>query len=573
DLTVDFKQQQLHGFAEHQLQRKDPNANQFILDTRALIIEKVMQADNQGHWRKAQFKLSEVDPIKGQALTIELASATDKVRVYYHTTAESSGLQWLNAEQTSEKKQPFLFSQSQAIHARSWIPLQDTPAVRVTYQARIRTPQQLLAVMSADNSKNTERDGDYQFVMPQPIPAYLIAIAVGDLHFQSMSAQTGIYAEKTWLAKAAAEFSDTQKMIDVASKLYGEYPWGRYDLLILPASFPFGGMENPRLSFITPTVITGDKSLVSLIAHELAHSWSGNLVTNSNWDDLWLNEGFTSFFENRLMAEVYGPARAAMEYSLGVKELQRDMATLEPEDTALKLQLDGRNPDDAFSQVAYVKGQLFLQFLENKFGQANFDKFISAYFKKFAFQSMDTETFLQFLQQELMAKYPGIVSKQVVDQWVFGPGLPADYPQQPSDAFVKVSTQLQSWLKQDIALAALPTSEWSVHEWLHFINQLPRDLAPAQLAELDKAFSLSQSSNAEIFVAWSRLTIPLNYLPVMPHVEHFLLTVGRTKFVVPLYRLLLANPAQKSLAKQIYQQARAGYHPLTQSQIDKAFAE
>ncbi|MBU2279765.1 MAG: aminopeptidase, partial [Gammaproteobacteria bacterium] len=459
DLTVDFKQQQLHGFAEHQLQRKDPNANQFILDTRALIIEKVMQADNQGYWRKAQFKLSEVDPIKGQALTIELASATDKVRVYYHTTAESSGLQWLNAEQTSEKKQPFLFSQSQAIHARSWIPLQDTPAVRVTYQARIRTPQQLLAVMSADNSKNTERDGDYQFVMPQPIPAYLIAIAVGDLHFQSMSEQTGIYAEKTWLAKAAAEFSDTQKMIDVASKLYGEYPWGRYDLLILPASFPFGGMENPRLSFITPTVITGDKSLVSLIAHELAHSWSGNLVTNSNWDDLWLNEGFTSFFENRLMAEVYGPARAAMEYSLGVKELQRDMATLEPEDTALKLQLDGRNPDDAFSQVAYVKGQLFLQFLENKFGQANFDKFISAYFKKFAFQSMDTETFLQFLQQELMAKYPGIVSKQVVEQWVFGPGLPADYPQQPSDAFAKVSTQLQSWLKHDIALAALPTSE------------------------------------------------------------------------------------------------------------------
>jgi len=572
DLTVDFEKQQLQGFAEHELTRKNPNVNQLILDSRALVIEKVLQADRKGQWLSAAFKLGAVDPVKGQALTITLSPASIKVRVYYRTTAESSGLQWLNAAQTSEKQQPFLFSQSQAIHARSWIPLQDTPALRVSYQARIRTPKQLLAVMSADNSKNTERDGDYQFVMPQPIPAYLIAIAVGDLHFQPMSGQTGIYAEKTWLAKAVAEFSDTQKMMDVASKLYGEYPWGRYDLLILPASFPFGGMENPRLSFITPTVITGDKSLVSLIAHELAHSWSGNLVTNSNWNDLWLNEGFTNFFENRLMAEVYGPARAAMEYSLSVKDLQRDIAELEPADTALQLQLTGRDPDDAFSQVAYVKGQLLLQLLENKFGRDKFDAFISAYFQKFAFQSMDTQTFLQFLQQQLLDKYPGVISKTEVEQWVFGPGLPVGFPMQHSDAFAQVSTQLQAWLQQEITLAALPTKTWTVHEWLHFINQLPRDLAPARLAELDAAFAFSQSSNAEIFVAWSRLTIPLNYLPVMPQVQQFLLNVGRTKFVVPLYRLLLENPAQQGFAKEIYQQAKAGYHPLTQAQIDKAFA-
>ena len=572
DLTVDFDKQQLHGFAEHELTRQDPKAGQLILDSRALLIEKVLQAGSHGQWSNAAFKLGAADDIKGQPLIIKLAPASNKVRVYYRTTAESSGLQWLTAAQTSEKQQPFLFSQSQAIHARSWIPLQDTPALRVSYQARIRTPKQLLAVMSADNSKNTERDGDYHFVMPQPIPAYLIAIAVGDLHFQSMSAFTGIYAEKTWLAKAAAEFSDTQKMMDVASKLYGQYPWGRYDLLILPASFPFGGMENPRLSFITPTVITGDKSLVSLIAHELAHSWSGNLVTNSNWNDLWLNEGFTNFFENRLMAEVYGPARAAMEYSLSVKDLQRDIAELEPADTALQLQLAGRDPDDAFSQVAYVKGQLLLQLLENKFGRAKFDVFISAYFQKFAFQSMDTQTFLQFLKQRLLDQYPGIVSMQEVEQWVFGPGLPAGFPMQHSDAFAQVSALQQSWLKQQLTLADLPVKSWTVHEWLHFINQLPRDLSAAKLAELDAAFALSQSSNAEIFVAWSRLTIPLNYLPVMPHVKQFLLQVGRTKFVVPLYRLLLENPAQQGFAKEIYQDAKAGYHPLTVAQIAKAFA-
>jgi len=572
DLTVDFENQQLHGYAEHQIKRPDPKANQFVLDSRALRIEKVMQAGTDGQWSPAVFQLGAIDGIKGQPLTITLAPATEQVRVYYRTTAQSSGLQWLTAAQTSEKQQPFLFSQSQAIHARSWIPLQDTPALRVTYQARIRTPKHLLAVMSADNSKNTSRSGDYQFEMPQPIPAYLIAIAVGDLHFQSMSAQTGVYAEKTWLAKAVAEFSDTQKMMDIASQLYGQYPWGRYDLLILPASFPFGGMENPRLSFITPTVITGDKSLVSLIAHELAHSWSGNLVTNSNWNDLWLNEGFTNFFENRLMSELYGPARAAMEYSLGVKDLQRDIAGLEPADTALQLQLAGRDPDDAFSQVAYVKGQLFLQFLENKFGRAKFDSFISVYFQTFAFKSMDTQTFLDFLQQQLLNKYPGIVSRQEVEQWVFGAGLPDDFPMQHSDAFVQVEQWSDSWLKQQVSLAELPVKAWTVHEWLHFVNQLPRDLSLIRLAELDKAFALSQSSNAEVFVAWSRLTIPLNYQPVLPQVKQFLLQVGRTKFVVPLYRLLSENPAQHEFAKAIYQQAKAGYHPLTQAQIDKVFA-
>ena len=572
DLQIDFSRQQLSGVVEHDLVRAKPQANELILDSRALVIEQVTQQSNRGDWVPAPFTLGPEDAIKGQPLHISLLPDSHKVRVRYHTTAQGSGLQWLNAAQTSEKQQPFLFSQSQAIHARSWIPLQDTPAVRVTYQARVRTPKNLLAVMSADNSQNTERDGDYDFAMPQAIPAYLIALAVGDLHFKAMSADTGVYAEKIWLDKAAAEFADTQKMMDVASTLYGKYPWGRYDLLILPASFPFGGMENPRLSFITPTVITGDKSLVSLIAHELAHSWSGNLVTNSNWEDLWLNEGFTNFFENRLMAEVYGKDRAAMEYSLSVEDLKRDIAALQPADSALKLTLQGRDPDDAFSQVAYVKGQLLLQMLENKFGRSRFDAFIAGYFTKFAFSSMDTATFLSYLQQQLLDKYPGVVSRTDVDRWVFGSGLAEDYPRQPSDAFAKVSALQQQWLTGKLPLSALPTQQWSVHQWLHFINQLPRDLSAEQMKQLDQAFLFSQSPNAEIFVAWAKLAIPLDYAALLPQLEQFLQRVGRTKFVVPLYRLLLENPAQQALARRIYQQARSGYHPLTQAQIDKAMA-
>lgn len=567
DVEVDFEKSELRGFVEHQLKRHDAKASTLVLDSRALVIEKVQQSA-KGVWSDAAFSLGKSAGILGQSLSIELAPQSEKVRIYYHTTADSSGLQWLSAAQTSEKQQPFLFSQSQAIHARSWIPVQDTPAVRVSYQARVRTPKQLLAVMSADNSQNTERDGDYHFDMPQPIPAYLIAIAVGDLHFKAMSAHTGVYAEKTWLDKAANEFADTQHMMDVASRLYGQYPWGRYDLLILPASFPFGGMENPRLSFITPTVITGDKSLVSLIAHELAHSWSGNLITNSNWEDLWLNEGFTNFFENRIMAEVYGKARADMEYSLSVAELKRSLADLTKADQALKLQLQGRDPDEAFSPVAYVKGQLFLSYLEQQFGRENFDAFVSLYFKTFAFQSMDTQSFLTFLQKNLLDKNPGKVTEKDIQQWVFHDGLPDNYPKRTSDAFAIVEQQLGLFLA---GKAKWETGDWAVHQWLHLLDKLPRDSTAQQLLSLDQQFALSQSQNAEIFVAWAKLAIPLQYEALKQPLAQFLTKVGRSKFVVPLYRAMAASPFWSEFGAKVYRQARPGYHPLTQAQVDKIY--
>ena len=569
DLTVDFTRKQITGTAEHHLNWHNPNARRFIVDTRALVIEKVQAWTSANTWVDVPYILGIADPIKGQPLTIQLVEQVAKVRIHYHSTEAITGLQWLGIAQTTEKKQPFLFSQSQAIHARSWIPLQDSPAIRITYQARVKTPPELLAVMSADNSKNQVRDGDYEFAMPQKVPAYLIAIAVGDLHFKPMSAQTGIYAEKAWLDKAVYEFADTQKMMDVASKLYGDYHWGRYDLLILPSSFPFGGMENPRLSFITPTVITGDRSLVSLIAHELAHSWSGNLITNSNWNELWINEGFTNFVENRLMREVYGAARSDMEANLSYHELLQDMADLAPEDTALKVNLAGRDPDDAFSQVPYVKGQLFLTWLESKFGAKRFDQFMAAYFKQHQFQSMDTEKFLQFLQAELLNKYPNTVTLAEVQRWIFLPGLPKDVVVSTSDAFTKVEQQLELWLSQETPLRQLNTKQWSVHEWLHFINKLPRDLSLEQLTALDEVYRFSASKNAEIFVAWARLTIPLNYPPIFTPLRNFLTTVGRSKFVVPLYRELKANPEKTGLATTIYREAKQGYHPLTQSQVEK----
>lgn len=558
DLTVDFSKKVLVGTAQLDFQRMDESATQLILDTRDLTIDSVTAMGKTVH-----FDLAKADSFLGAPLTIDIPGDADSVVISYQTSPSASGVQWLTPEQTAGKKHPFLFTQAQAIHARSFIPLQDSPQVRMTYQAIIRTPKELLAVMSASNEPNTPRDGVYHFSMPQPIPAYLIALAVGDLHFKAMGERTGVYSEKGILDAAAAEFSDTESMLIATEKTFGPYSWDRYDLLILPPSFPFGGMENPRLSFITPTVIAGDKSLVSLIAHELAHSWSGNTVTNATWRDLWLNEGFTTYLTYRIMQMVYGDERFDMEAVLGRQDLQADIDRLPAKDQILAIDLRGRDPDDVFSNIPYEKGALFLRELEHKVGRDNFDRFLLGYFEKFAFKSITTDQFVSYLEQTLLSEYSDKLSKQRIEQWIFQPGIPDDAPVPQSDAFSVVDQARNDWLAGNIQANEIDSEKWVVHQWLYFLNNMPEKLTPEQLADLDKAFALTSSKNNEIAHSWLLISVNNWYQPAFTRLHDYLTSIGRNKLVKPLYKALSQTPEGKVLAQKAFAQAKAGYHPLT----------
>ena len=571
DLTVHFDSKTLSGTATLGFTPIDENAQTLTLDTRKLDIAKAEISEDGRHWSATGFSLGHEDPILGSPLMLQISPSARYARVTYTTSPAASGLQWLTPLQTAGKKFPFVYSQSQAIHARSWIPLQDTPGVRVTYNARIRTPVEAMAVMSALNSRGTLNDGDFTFQLGNPIPPYLIALAVGDIEFKSTGRRSGVYAEPSVLDAAAAEFEDTDKMIDATEELFGPYRWDRYDILVLPPSFPFGGMENPRLTFATPTVIAGDKSLVSLVAHELAHSWSGNLVTNATWSDFWLNEGYTVYIERRIIERVYGRDRAEMEAALGRQELEDELATLPPRDQILHIDLKGRDPDDGATSVPYEKGYLFLLSLEKLFGREIFDNYLRAYFDRYSFQSITTDSALAFMKSTLFEQNPAVVKNLPLDEWINKPGIPASAPRVHSKLFDKVDQVAKTWISASGSPPAdtnAQVAKWSTQEWLRFLRRLPPTLGAAGMERIDAAHHLTKSGNDEILAQWLLMAVKFRYAAADAKLTEFLETVGRRKYIKPIYEELAKTPAGRERALRIYRIARPRYHPIAQTTID-----
>lgn len=566
DLNVNFDKKKLSGKAAFQI-RRSADAKEIVLDTRDLVISKVTLDDDSAG---AAFATGVPDKVLGTALIIKLKPGTQKVTVYYETSPDAAALQWLTPSQTAGGKFPFLFTQSQAILCRTWIPIQDSPGIRFTYNARITVPAGYMAVMSAENPTKRSADGTYTFVQKKAVPAYLMALAVGDFDYHAYDERTGVYAEPVTMPAASFEFEETRKMLDAAEALYGPYDWGRYDLLILPPSFPFGGMENPCVTFATPSVIAGDKSLNSLVAHELAHSWSGNLVTNRTWNDFWLNEGFTVYFERRIMESIYGKEYVDMLAVLGFGDLQGTLAEMEAhgqqDDTKLKLKLDGRDPDEGMSDIAYEKGYLLLRNLEEQAGREPFDVFLKAWFKDFAFKGADTEEFLEYLDKNLIQKSGGKVTLDV-KKWVYEPGLPDGYKAPQSARLDKMKAMADAFIKS--GPDAVNLDKLSSHEIQFFLRSLPDNLTAVQMAQLDQKFHFTGRKNSEEAFLWLRLSIINNYAEAFPALDSFLVHVGRRKFVKPLFEAMVKNPATRELANQIYAKARPGYHSVTYNTIDE----
>ncbi len=568
ELEVSFEKQQIAGIATWEIEVSS-NTDTIIFDTHHLKIDKVTSGTSD---EPITFTLGPYDEILGQPLYIPITQGISSIRIFYHTTPESAALQWLQPEQTAGKKHPFLYTQSQAILARSWVPVQDSPGIRFTYRANVKTPRGYLALMSARNPQKVSTDGVYQFVQPKPIPSYLLALSVGVMEFKMLGERCGVYAEPEVLNQAAFELEDMEKMLNAAEKLYGPYIWERYDVLVLPPSFPFGGMENPMLTFATPTILAGDKSLTSLIAHEMAHSWSGNLVTNATWNDFWLNEGFTVYFERRIMERLYGKDYAEMLAVLGHQDLINTLKQLQDseewQDTRLKLTLNGRDPDDGVSDIAYEKGYALLVTLEKIVGRKRWDAFLNRWFTEHAFTSVTTEQFVDFVHHHLFRKNSEWDKKSNLHAWIYEPGMPTNYQPPTSVRLDSVAAQAMAFLHGKPA-TDLSVKNWTSQEWQYFLRQINKQLTADQMEQLDRAFHFTTTGNSEIAVLWFESAIMHHYTAAYPAIENFLKHVGRRKFLVPLYTAMIQSTDWQNRVKELYQHARKNYHTVSCKTLDE----
>jgi leukotriene-A4 hydrolase len=564
-ITTDFEARILKIEADYQLAK--PVNGSLYLDTASLALER---AQTDGHPIKWEF--DQQDLLLGERLHLKGLANTSSFKLAFSTSPEARALQWLPEAQTAGGRYPFLYSQCQAIHARSIFPCQDTPSVRFTFNAEVEVPRALTTVMAAEHV-GVRESGEkrvFQFKMPQPIPSYLFALGTGNLAFRELGPRTGVFAEPELIEAAAWEFAENEAKIVEAEKLLGPYLWGRYDLLILPPSFPYGGMENPRLTFLTPTAILGTRGQTALITHELAHAWTGNLVTNATWEDFWLNEGWTTYTEGRITEVLEGKEvadlMAAYDNSIMLEAMER--FGMDSPLTGLKVPSEGRDPDETFSVIPYHKGSFFLKECEYVVGRKRFDEFLQNYIARYQFQSLTTEAFLAFLRQEL----PEVFEKVNVQQWVYGTGMPAERTFPQSRLYDTVQNVLLAYQQGN-----LPSREqvegWHRYQILAFLQALPKVIPVEHCDHLEQVLELEKRNDAAYYAFYYSLCITSGYQDILSRVEAFVGQIGRMLYIVRVFRAIVGTEWAREHARPLLERVKKRHHKITVHVLDQLLSK
>ncbi|XP_061124778.1 leukotriene A-4 hydrolase isoform X1 [Syngnathus typhle] len=601
-LHVDFESRVIHGTVALTMEALEERFSSLTLDTRDLKIASV-SANGQA----ASFTMGPKHSFKGTPLEITLPFDLSRgqhtiVEVTYQTSPTAPALQWLTPQQTAGKKLPYLFSQCQAHHCRSMLPCQDTPAIKHTYYAQVSVPKDLVAAMSALPDGQRVDPGDanrtiFRFRQNVAMPSYLIALVVGALESRQIGPRSRVWSEAEYVDRAAFEFSEvrppplagspplakrrstlqTEVMLKTAEDLAGPYVWGHYDILVLPPSFPYGGMENPCLTFATPTLLAGDKSLSNVIAHEISHSWTGNLVTNETWEHFWLNEGHTVYLERMIGRRLEGEAFRQFKAMGGWKDLQDSVSTFGATNPLTKLipSLRDVDPDDAFSSVPYEKGFALLYHLEELLGGPEvFMGFVKSYIQMFAYRSVTTEQWKDFLFTYFKDKVD-VLNKVDWNAWMFSPGMPPLKPHYDTTLADACITLCQRWVQageRDLSgFGASDVDELSSHQLVEFLSLLLQEepLPLSHVKKMQEVYHLNACMNSEVRFRWLRLCVRSRWEEAVPAAFRMATEQGRMKFTRPLFRELFNFEKYREEAVRVFLNHRAAMHPVTSGLVAK----
>lgn len=563
-LEVDFEARELRGGVALEMQRLEPRATELVLDTKDLNILDVTELTSdivgatskpEPIWISRPFRLGKPDPILGSPLIVDLPASRQQkliLRIDYVTTPQARGLHWTVPTVGNPHQSPFLYTLSAPINARSWIPLQDSLRVRASYSAHIHTSDNLFALMAAKSDNLTKHGLERWFIMDRPVPAAAIALVVGDLRFKATGPRTGVYAEKSTSSAAVKEFSDAGAMLQAAEKLLGTYPWDRFDVAVIPQSFPVAAVGDPDLAEVSPALVAGNRSELLPLAYALAISWSGTLVSPAEWRDRWVGEAIAGYLAHRMVAAVNG----------GRHESEAGAAA---EEGVLAADLQERAYDDIFNETPQRKGARFFLWLGEKIGAARVDGLLRTFLERYAGQSVSTAQFISFLEENVLNQNPSPLSKAELMAWLYDAGIPAGAAMAPPSFGADVDAMSGGDLK---ALAA-KMRQWSPAQWREVLEAVPDSISAARLAELDREFKLSANPDTGIAASWFALTLRAGYSAALVPLQNFLLTTGQLSLIEPLYEQLMQTEPGATAARRIYALARHGYHPFVARRLEE----